>query len=287
MPARFFECGSDGFREIRKEKLVPFLEFDVIYLGIDFGTQGTKAVLFDPDSGRIIGRGHAAHAIISDASGRREQKTEWWIEALKTAVHAALRESGRGPADVAAVAVSGQQHGLVMIDDRGSVLRDAKLWNDTETASESESLIAELGGSDRVWDLISTTLPVGYTASKVRWVMKHEPEIYAKIGYVLLPHDYLNYWLTGEIVMEAGEASGTGFFDVASRAWSTKMVEAIDPSGILAGALPPIVSPESRSESFEKLWPRSLVYRHTRWSLAVPVITSWERSEPPACLLDE
>jgi xylulokinase len=154
-----------------------------------------------------------------------------------------LRESGRGPADVAAIAVSGQQHGLVMIDDRGSVLRDIKLWNDTETAPENESLIAEPGGPDRVWDLISTTLPVGYTASKVRWVMKHEPEIYAKMGSVLLPHDYLNYWLTGGIVMEAGEASGTGFFDVASRAWSMKMVEAIDPSGILARALPPIVSP--------------------------------------------
>jgi xylulokinase len=229
-------------RSARKQ-LVPFAEIDVIYLGIDCGTQGTKAVLFEPDSGRIIGRGNAPHAIISDASGRREQKTEWWIEALKTAVHAALRESGRAPADVAAIAVSGQQHGLIMIDGRGSVLRDVKLWNDTETAPENEMLIAELGGPDRVWDLISTTLPVGYTASKVRWVMKHEPEIYAKMGYVLLPHDYLNYWLTGEIVMEAGEASGTGFFDVASRAWSTKMVEAIDPSGILARALPPIVSP--------------------------------------------
>src|SRR5258708_26018540 len=103
--------------------------------------------------------------------------------------------------------------------------------------------MAELGGPDRVWYLISTSIPVGYTASKVRWVMKHEPEIYAKMGYVLLPHDYLNYWLTGEIVMEAGQASGTGFFDLSSRAWSTKMVEAIDPSVGLSRALPPIVSP--------------------------------------------
>jgi xylulokinase len=215
----------------------------MIYLGIDCGTQGTKAVLFDPDDGQIIARKYAPHAIISDASGRREQKTEWWIEALKTAVHAALSESGREPADVAGIAVSGQHHGLVLIDDHGRVLRDVKLWNDTETAPENESLITEVGGPDKVWELISTTLPVGYTASKVRWVMKHEPETYAKLAHVLLPHDYLNYWLTGEIVMDAGEASGTGFFDVASRAWSTKMVEAIDPSGILARALPPIASP--------------------------------------------
>src|SRR5258708_34223285 len=73
--------------------------------------------------------------------------------------------------------------------------------------------------------------------------MNHQPEIYARMGQVLLPLDYLNYWLTGEIVMEAGESFGTGFFDVASRAWSPKMVEAIDPSGIFARALPPIVSP--------------------------------------------
>ena len=214
----------------------------MIYLGIDCGTQGTKAVLFDSDNGRIITRGYAPHAIVSDASGRREQKTEWWIAALKTAVHAALRESGREPAEVAAIAVSGQQHGLVMIDDRGKVLRDVKLWNDTETAAENERLIAEVGGPDKIWDLISTNLPVGYTASKVCWVSRHEPETYAKLGHILLPHDYLNYWLTGEIVMEAGDASGTGFFDVASRSWSAKMVEAIDSSGILARALPPIVS---------------------------------------------
>jgi xylulokinase len=214
----------------------------MIYLGIDNGTQGTKAILFDPDNGQIIARKYAPHPIISDASGRREQKTEWWIYALKTAVHAALEECGRAPTDVAAIAVSGQHHGLVMIDDRGEVLRDVKLWNDTETAPENESLIAELGGSDKVWDLISTTLPVGYTASKVRWVLTHEPDTYAKMRHVLLPHDFLNYWLTGEVVMEAGEASGTGFFDVASRTWSRKMVEAIDPSGILARALPPLVS---------------------------------------------
>jgi len=243
MPPHSLEWTPAVFVGSSQKNAAPFLEVRLIYLGIDCGTQGTKAVLFDPDNGRIIARGYASHPIISDVSGRREQKTDWWIEALKSAVHAALRESGRRPADVAAIAVSGQQHGLVMIDDCGRVLRDVKLCNDTETAAENESLTAELGGSDKVWDLISTTLPVGYTASKVRWVLKQEPETYAKMRHILLPHDYLNYWLTGEIVMEAGEASGTGFFDVASRTWSAKMVKAIDPSGILAHALPPIRSP--------------------------------------------
>ena len=217
-----------------------------MYLGIDCGTQGTKVVLFDPEQtarGQIVGRGYAKHPILSDTNGRREQSVTWWIDALKTALHQAFATSGRHPRDVLAMAVSGQHHGLVMLGQDGQVLRNAKLWNDTETTAENEQLIADVGGMAQVWRLISTTLPVGYTASKLCWVQKHEPEIYAKLRHVLLPHDYLNYWLTGEIVTEAGEASGTGFFDVASRSWSREMIAAIDPSGRLEQALPRLASP--------------------------------------------
>lgn len=215
-----------------------------MYLGIDCGTQGTKAVLFDPTSGQVISRGYASHDLIADANGRREQNAAWWIEALQTAVFKALGSSGRNSRDVAAIAVSGQHHGLVMLDEHGDVLRNVKLWNDTETAEENDLLISDVGGLDQVWRLVSTSLPVGYTASKVRWMRKYEGALYSKMRHILLPHDYLNYWLTGQIVMEAGEASGTGFFDVASRAWSPEMVNAVDPSGVLAAALPPIVSPK-------------------------------------------
>ena len=140
----------------------------MLYLGIDCGTQGTKAVLVDPDDRRmIVGRGYSSHALIAEASGRREQKVEWWTAALEKAVFQALNESGRPAADVVAIAVSGQHHGLVMTDDAGRVLRDVKLWNDTETTAENDRLIEEVGGPEGVWSLIGTTLPVGYTASKV------------------------------------------------------------------------------------------------------------------------
>lgn len=216
----------------------------MLFLGIDCGTQGTKTVLIDPDdAGMIVGRGYAPHALIAEANGRREQKTEWWTDALDQAIRQALRDSGRPASDVAAIAVSGQHHGLVLADEAGEVLRNVKLWNDTETASENDRLVDAVGGSEGVWSLIGTTLPVGYTASKIRWVRAHEPDVYARTRHVMLPHDYLNYWLTGAYVMEAGEASGTGFYDVVNRTWSEPMIAAVDPDGVLARALPPLVSP--------------------------------------------
>ncbi len=216
----------------------------MLYLGIDCGTQGTKAVLFDPEAGgKIVGRGYAPHQLIADATGRREQMVEWWTSALEQAVFHAVRESGRAASDVAAIAVSGQHHGLVMLDEAHQVIRGVKLWNDTTTAGENERLIEAAGGQDGIWELLGTTLPVGYTASKVSWVRRNEPEIYARMRHILLPHDYLNFWLTGVLAMEAGEASGTGFFDVVSRTFSERMIEIVDPDGVLARALPPLVSP--------------------------------------------
>jgi xylulokinase len=214
-----------------------------MYLGIDCGTQGTKAILFDPACGEVVARAHAPHPIISEVNGRREQKCEWWIAALRKALHELFHDSGRFARDVAAIGVSGQHHGLVLLDEQGQPLRDVKLWNDTETAGANELIVADAGGMDGVWKQIGTTLPVGYTASKVGWVRHHEPELYARTRHVLLPHDYINFWLTGEYVTDAGEASGTGYFDVVQRRWSERMLEIVDPSGVLAAALPRVSAP--------------------------------------------
>ncbi|RKP53682.1 xylulokinase [Pararobbsia silviterrae] len=214
-----------------------------MYLGIDCGTQGTKVVLLDPASGVIVARGHAGHPIIAEANGRREQKAVWWIAALREAIRDLFSKTAYRPADVAAIAVSGQQHGLVVLDEHGEVLRNVKLWNDTETTAENEALCEAAGGERRIRSLINTTIPVGFTASKLAWVRRHEPETYARIRHVLLPHDYVNFWLTGEYATDSGEASGTGYFDVATRTWSRPMTDLIDPSGVLERALPRIASP--------------------------------------------
>ncbi len=212
-----------------------------MFMGIDCGTQGTKALLFDPAAGKVLAIGHAPHDIIANDNGRREQHPSWWIEAMVAAVRAAMEKSGCRPEDVKAIGCSGQQHGLVMLDKDGAVLREAKLWNDMETAPENDEIHREVGGVEAMAKRLGTSVPVGYTASKIRWMLKHDPDLYRKTRHVLLPHDYLNYWLTGRAVMEPGEASGTGYFQVVEKRWDRDMANLIDPTGVLDAALPDLI----------------------------------------------
>src|SRR5207249_4650791 len=132
-----------------------------------------------------------------------------------------------------AIGVSGQQHGMVPLDPSGQVLRPAKLWCDTSTTKQAEALTARLGGNQAVLDLIGNSIAVGFTASKILWLKENEPHQYARLRSILLPHDYINYWLTGEMVSEFGDASGTAYFDSRKRTWSTSVLNAVDASGKL------------------------------------------------------
>lgn len=206
-----------------------------MYLGMDCGTQGTKALVVDAD-GRAISRGYAKHALIERASGAREQDPAWWVEALRAAVRQAVEPAGAG---VLAMGVSGQQHGLVVLDESRKVIRPAKLWNDTETAGANRDLLRLMGGR-AAWSERFGIVPLtGYTVSKLLWLREAEPENFARVRHILLPHEYLNFWLTGELRAEAGDASGTAFFDVRSRTWIREVLDAIDGgTGQLFGALP-------------------------------------------------
>ena len=145
---------------------------------------------------------------------------------------------------VSAIGVSGQQHGLVPLDARGDVIRPAKLWCDTETAPQCRVLTERLGGEAAVLAAIGNRMSAGYTASKVLWLKEQEPQNYARLDKILLPHDYLNYWLTGEYTMEYGDASGTAFFDIRQRRWSDIVLNAIDESGRLQACLPAMTAPD-------------------------------------------
>jgi len=215
-----------------------------LYAGIDCGTQGTKVVIVDDQHGTILGSGSAPHALISDASGRREQQAEWWITAVKEALHQAVAAAGIAPAQIAALAVSGQQHGFVALDEAGEVLHTVKLWCDTSTAEENAWLLAQLGGEEGSLAQLGLTLATGYTASKILWFRQQHPELWQRLATMLLPHDYLNFWLTGERRAEYGDASGSGLFDIRQRCWDRRTVELIDNSGRLWRALPPLVSAE-------------------------------------------
>src|SRR5213594_2362064 len=208
-----------------------------VFLGVDCGTQSTKVVLRDGVTGGVVAVGRAPHELIERDDGTREQDPTWWIDALRIAV----RDATRGERfDIGGIGVSGQQHGLVCLDQSDRPVRAAKLWNDTTTAPESLELTSTLGGTDRVLELTGNLLLPGYTAPKIAWLCAHEPDAYARTVRMCLPHDYLNLWLTGEFVTEAGEASGTAYFDIRARRYCEAVLAAIDDTRDWKRTLPPI-----------------------------------------------
>ena len=212
-----------------------------LFLGIDCGTQGTKAIILDAVSGQVRGQGAAAHKLISGANGRREQDPAQWLDALTLATRRALLAADVDGQAILGIGVSGQQHGLVLLDHQGKVLRPAKLWCDTETADENDRLLTHLGGDKGSLERLGVVIAPGYTVSKLLWTREQHPEIFSRIAHVMLPHDYLNYWLTGRSCSEYGDASGTGYFNVRTRQWDLQLLRDIDPSGRLQAALPELI----------------------------------------------
>ncbi|WP_415845063.1 xylulokinase [Stutzerimonas zhaodongensis] len=215
-----------------------------MFLGIDCGTQGTKALLLDAVSGQVLGQGSASHELISGPNGRREQHVEQWTSAFEAATAAALADAGVPGDQVLGIGVSGQQHGLVALDRDGQVLRPAKLWCDTESAQENQRLLQWLGGERGSLERLGVVIAPGYTVSKLLWMKEQHSQLFERIAHILLPHDYLNYWLTGRCCSEYGDASGTGYFDVRSRRWDLEMLRHIDPNGRLGAALPELIGPD-------------------------------------------
>lgn len=210
------------------------------YIGIDCGTQGTKVVVYDPETKTFIGDGYKTHEIFSNDRGGREQEPAWWIDALNAAMKEALKNLGpEERKKISGIGVSGQQHGLVIMDDDKKVLRRAKLWNDTETAEANERYINAAGGLAEVISCIGTAIPVGYTVSKLIWMKEKEHAIFDEIAYVINPKDYINFYLTGNIATDAGSASGTGYYNVINKEWEDKMVSLIAPD--FKKKLPPII----------------------------------------------
>ncbi|MDY7560262.1 xylulokinase [Pseudomonas sp. 10B1] len=212
-----------------------------MFLGIDCGTQGTKAIVLEAKSGKVLGQGSAPHTLISAANGRREQEVSQWLTAFEQATRQALAQAGISGSLIQAIGVSGQQHGLVLLDQQGDVLRPAKLWCDTETTPENDRLLEYLGGEAGSLARLGVAIAPGYTVSKLLWTKEQHPDVFERIDKILLPHDYLNYWLTGRCCSEFGDASGTGYFNVRTRHWDSAILEHIDPSGRLHRALPQLL----------------------------------------------
>ncbi|MEN3013424.1 MAG: xylulokinase [Endomicrobiia bacterium] len=209
------------------------------FIGIDSGTQSTKAVVLDIKEKKIIQQASSPHDIIEDVYGKKEQHPQWWIDACDKVLFEVLSKIDKSK--VKGIGVSAQQHGFVALDKNGYPIRPAKLWNDTTTSKECKYLIKKLGGLKRVISLTGNSIPAGFTVSKILWFKRNEPDNYKKLHIVLLPHNYINYYLTGELKIEYGDTSGTGMFDVRKRIWVKEILDIIDPE--LINKLPPFQKP--------------------------------------------
>jgi xylulokinase len=215
-----------------------------ITAGIDCGTQSTKVICYDSITKQILAKTSSTHKLISKDDGSREQEAIWYEKAIIDCFN-------QIPADIKnkieGIGVSGQQHGFVALDSDGNSITSVKLWCDTSTTKQCEYLTKKLGGEDKVFSLIGNQILPGYTASKVLALKQNKPEIYKKLAHILLPHDYINYFLTGNYVMEKGDASGTAFFDVVNQCWSTEVLKAIDETQDLEAMLPKLINADEKA----------------------------------------
>jgi xylulokinase len=213
----------------------------MLCLGIDSGTTACKALVLDAESGKVLATARAAHSFVEGLPhGHVEQDPHIWIDAADGVLNACLEKLGDRRKEIVAIGISAQQHGLVTLDDRNDPVRPAKLWCDTSTAQEAEILNRAFGNVDELIRRTGNAMVSGYTAPKLLWLKEHEPENFEHTRTIFLPHDFLNFWLTGERQMEYGDASGTGLLDVQTRTWCEALAEFIDPG--LLSKFPPLRS---------------------------------------------
>jgi xylulokinase len=205
--------------------------------GIDLGTQSCKLVVYDYEKKAIIAQSQHPVELIANPDGTREQKAEWYDAVVKKCFDDIDQKVKK---NIAAIGVSGQQHGFVPLDDKGKAVYNVKLWCDTSTVAECEELTKAAGGEKKLIAKAGLPMRPGYTAPKVLWLKNHKPKAFEKLRHILLPHDYINYLLTGDYWAEYGDASGTALFDVRERKWSSAACKLISPD--LEKYLPKLVT---------------------------------------------
>ena len=190
-------------------------------LGIDIGTSGCKALVLSA-SGEVLATDTAAYDFSRPKFGWTEQDPKLWVSGARTAVANVLRNVPAG--QIEAIGLSGQMHGFTPLDAEGAVLRPAILWNDQRNTTEAAEIVQLAGGLDALLNLTNNDMLTGYTAGKILWMQRNEPELFDKVAHALNPKDYLRLVLTGEYATEVSDASGTGLFDVCRRAWSDELL---------------------------------------------------------------
>lgn len=205
--------------------------------GVDSSTSACKVEVRDADTGRLVASGRAAHPPTTPP--RSEQHPHAWWAAFEAAAEQADLFGSNKPA---AISVGGQQHGLVVLDERGEVLRPAKLWNDTESAQDAAALVKAIGAES--WATACGSVPVpSFTITKLAWLHRNEPDIFGRVAHLLLPHDYLTHRLTGAFTTDRGDVSGTGWWSPAENRYRTDLLTLIDHSRSWDDMLPTVLDP--------------------------------------------
>lgn len=195
-------------------------------LGIDVSTTAAKALLVDEHGGLIGSASHPLTLSTPHPLWSEQNPRDWW-EATAASIRQVLLETATEADDITAIGLTGQMHGLVLLDDRGEVLRPAILWNDQRTGPQCDEIRERLGPQHLIEVTGNDALP-GFTAPKIVWVARHEPDLYARAAHILLPKDYIRYKLTGAYAMDKADGSGTLLFDVRARDWSDEVLDALD-----------------------------------------------------------
>ncbi|MFN3706252.1 MAG: xylulokinase [Thermoflexales bacterium] len=196
-------------------------------LGIDLGTTAVKALLIN-ERGETLASATVEYPLSTPKPLWSEQDPADWWRGTAEAIRQVLAKAGVSGREVRGVGLSGQMHGLTLLDREGHVLRPAILWNDQRTAAQCEEIVQRAGGPARLRELIANIPSPSYTAPKILWVRENEPEIYARVAHVLLPKDYIRYKLSGEFATEVGDATGMALLDVKQRRWSDEMLRLLD-----------------------------------------------------------
>lgn len=207
-------------------------------MGIDLGTSSVKTMIMD-EMGHVHGLAQAGYDIMTPQPGYAEQDPEIWWQQTCLTIRQAMKQADIGNEEIAAVGLSGQMHGMVLVDDNGNPLRPAIIWCDQRSKSEVEQIYS-LIGTKRLGELTLNPVATGFQTPSLLWVKKHQPEIYAKTRYVLLPKDYIRLKLTGEFFSDITDASSTLAFDTAHHCWCGELLKTLE---LDADKYPPVGNP--------------------------------------------
>ncbi|MEZ0537530.1 xylulokinase [Caldicellulosiruptoraceae bacterium PP1] len=196
------------------------------YIGIDVGTSGTKTILVDV-KGKIISTATYEYPLYQPNIGWAEQNPDDWWQASLNGINEVLRKSNVNPQLVKGIGLTGQMHGLVMLDKNLNVIRPSIIWCDQRTAKECDEITSKVG-KERLIEITANPALTGFTASKLLWIKNNEPENYQKIYKILLPKDYIRFKLTGEFATDVSDASGMQLLDVKNRCWSNEVLEKLE-----------------------------------------------------------